>query len=77
MSLALRQSDDFLADLRRLVDWYRDHASPEIAERYVNAVEAALRKLAETPGLGCPRFRDWPELAGIHSWRALGPTIAT
>jgi hypothetical protein len=33
MSLALRQSDDFLADLWRQVDWYRDHASPEIAER--------------------------------------------
>jgi toxin ParE1/3/4 len=73
MSLALRHSDYFLADLRRQVDWYRDHASLEIAERYVNAVEAALGKLAETPGLGRPRFRDRPELAGIHSWPALRP----
>lgn len=67
MSLALRQSDYFLADLRKQVDWYRDHASPEIAERYVNAVEAALRELVKTPGLGRPRFQTWPELAGIRS----------
>ncbi len=73
MSLALRQSDYFLADLRKQVDWYRDHASAEVAEQYVNAVEATLQKLAVTPGLGRPRFTNWPELAGIHSWRVQRP----
>jgi plasmid stabilization system protein ParE len=55
------------------VDWYRDNAGPEVAEQYVNAVEAALQKLAETPGLGRPRFKNWPELAGIHSWHVPRP----
>jgi len=73
MSLALHQSAYLLADLERQVDWYRDHATPEIAERYVNAVAATLKALAKTPGLGRPRFLDWPELAGLHSWPVQKP----
>jgi toxin ParE1/3/4 len=55
------------------VDWYRDHAGPEVAERFVDAVEATLKELAQVPGLGRPRFKDWPELAGIRSWRVRKP----
>jgi len=73
MRLALQQSDYFWADLQKQVDWYRDNASPEVAERYIAAVEATLKELAETPGLGRPRFQDWPELAGLHSWRVRKP----
>ncbi len=32
-----------------------------------------MQKLADTPGLGRPRFKDWPELAEIHSWRVQRP----
>jgi toxin ParE1/3/4 len=73
MSLAIHQADDFWADLLKQVDWYRDNADPEVAERYLDAVEATLHVLANAPGLGRPRFRDWPELAGIRSWRARKP----
>ncbi len=73
MSLALRQSDFFLVDLQGQVDWYRDYAGAEIAGRYVDAVEATLRELVQTPGLGRPRFQSWPELAGIRSWRVQRP----
>jgi toxin ParE1/3/4 len=73
VSLALRQSDYFGADLARRVDWYREHASPEIAERFVDAVQDTLHGLAQTPGMGRPRFADWPELAGLHSWRVNRP----
>jgi len=73
VSLGIRQSDYFWADLLKQVDYYRDHAGPEVAERYVDAVEATLQELANTPGLGRPRFRDWPELAGIRSWRVQKP----
>ena len=33
MKLLLQRADDFWADLTRQVDWYRDEASPEVAER--------------------------------------------
>jgi plasmid stabilization system protein ParE len=52
MIRSVRQSDDFWFDMLKQVDWYREKASPEVAERYINAVEATLESLAETPGLG-------------------------
>ena len=56
MNLSLQQSDDFWADLLKHVDWYREHAAPEIAERFVDTVEATLDSLRRTPGLGRQRF---------------------
>jgi len=69
----VRQSDDFWADMLKQVDWYREKAGPEVAEGYVNAVEATLQTLAKNPDLGRPRFQRWPELAGIRSWRVERP----
>ena len=36
-------------------------------------MEATLKKLAITPGLGRRRFARWPELAGIRSFRVQRP----
>ena len=73
MSLVIARSDDFWTDLLRQVDWYRDSAAPEVAERYTDAVQVTLEELANAPGIGRPRFMDWPELAGIRSWRVQRP----
>lgn len=73
MSLVIAQADYFWADLQRQVDWYRDRADSVIAIRYVDAVEATLKELAANPGVGRPRFRDWPQLEGIRSWRVQKP----
>jgi toxin ParE1/3/4 len=73
MILTVKQSDYFWADLLKQVDWYRDKGGSEVAEKYVDAVEAALQELSETPGLGRPRFQNRPELAGIRSWRVTRP----
>lgn len=55
------------------MDWYRDHACADVAERFINVVEASLESLRRTPGLGRPRFRRWPDLAGLHSFRVQRP----
>ena len=73
MKLLLQRADDFWADLTRQVDWYRDEASPEVAERFVDAVEATLEVLARQPDGGRLRFQKWPELAGIRSFRVRKP----
>lgn len=73
MSLHLRQSDWFWADLAKQVDWYRDNASPEVAGRFVDAVERTLKQLTRMPGLGRRRFIEWPELEGMHSFRVQHP----
>jgi toxin ParE1/3/4 len=69
----VRQSNDFWADMLIQVDWYRKKACPEVAEGYVNAIEATLQSLAKNPGLGRLRFQRWPELADIRSWRVDPP----
>jgi plasmid stabilization system protein ParE len=73
VSLSLQQSDYFWADLLKQVDWYREHATPEIAERFVDTVQTTLHQLTHTPGMGRPRFADWPELKGIRSFRVQRP----
>jgi toxin ParE1/3/4 len=73
MTLRLERSEYFWADLERRVDWYRDHAGPEIAGRFVSAAQSTLTALCRTPGLGRPRFKTWPELSGIRSFRIQPP----
>jgi toxin ParE1/3/4 len=73
VSLSVRQSDYFWADLLKRVDWYRDKAGPEIAERLVDAVESTLNQLTQTPGLGRRRFVDRAELEGLRSYRVKSP----
>jgi plasmid stabilization system protein ParE len=70
---SLQRADCFWADLARQVDWYRDEACPEVAERFVDAVEATLNVLMRQPGLGRARFQKWPELQGIRSFRVRKP----
>lgn len=73
MSLLLQRSEDFWADLAQQVDWYRDEANPAVALLFVDAVEATLLALVDQPGMGRRRFRNWPELEGIRSFRVRKP----
>jgi plasmid stabilization system protein ParE len=73
VNLQLQQSSWFWADLNKQVDWYRDNAGPDVAEEFVDAVEETLIRLARMPGVGRQRFLEWPELAGIHSFRVQKP----
>lgn len=73
MNRELKRSDDFWDDLAQQVDWYRDQANPEAALRFVDAVEATLNALLAQPEIGRARFRNWPELAGIRSFRVAKP----
>jgi plasmid stabilization system protein ParE len=71
--LSLQQSDYFWADLAKQVDWYRAHATPEVAARFVDAAEQTLHKLTKTPGIGRLRFVGWPQFEGMHSLRVQRP----
>jgi len=73
VSLLIQHSDFFWANLTKQVDWYRENAGPEVAERFVDAVEMTLSKLANTPDMGRRRFREWPELEGMRSFRVQRP----
>ena len=63
--MSLLKSDDFIADVERQFEWYAVNAGWDIAERYLAAVEAVCRLLAQHPllgpraGLTHPRLCEW------------------
>ncbi|HEX4264202.1 MAG TPA: type II toxin-antitoxin system RelE/ParE family toxin [Verrucomicrobiae bacterium] len=61
----VRKSDVFVADVERQFEWYVLNAGWDIADRYLDAVEATCRFLAQYPQLGPstafthPTLRKW------------------
>lgn len=55
-----------------------DHASfladtnPEVADRFLEAAEAASHQLLTFPALGSPRQYRHPHLAAVRAWRIKG-----
>jgi toxin ParE1/3/4 len=61
----VRKTDAFIADIERQLEWYSVNAGGEVADRYLDAVEATCRLLGQHPNLGPrggfhhPRLREW------------------
>ena len=61
----VRKADEFIADIERQFRWYLANAGGEVADRYLDAVEATCRLLGQHPNLGPrggfthPRLREW------------------
>jgi toxin ParE1/3/4 len=57
--------DDILRQFRYyLVDQDR----PEVADRFVEAVEKTIDKILRTPNAGAPKHLSNPSLTGLRSW---------
>ncbi|HEY6168090.1 MAG TPA: type II toxin-antitoxin system RelE/ParE family toxin [Verrucomicrobiae bacterium] len=63
--MSLLKSDDFIADLEHQFEWYAFNAGWDIADRYLDAVEATCRLLERHPLIGPmggfknPRLKEW------------------
>jgi len=63
--MSVRKSDDFIADIQHQFEWYSVEAGGEVADRYLDAVEATCRLIGQHPHLGPqggfahPRLRAW------------------
>lgn len=63
--MSMLKSDDFIADVERQFEWYAVKGGWDVADRYVDAVEATARLLEQHPQIGPrggfthPRLRDW------------------
>ena len=55
-------------DILRQYEWYLTQAGDEIAQRFLDAVEAAVNLLRRSPDIGSPRAFRNPRLAGLRSW---------
>lgn len=45
---------------------YLEERSPQASERFLDAVEATIARVADRPGLGAPALYARPELAGLR-----------
>ena len=63
--MSVRKSDDFITDLERQFEWYALNADWDVANRFLDAVEANCLLLGQHPQLGPrggfthPRLCDW------------------
>ncbi len=60
----------FLLDVAEELDWLNQKASPEVANKWYEAVWVTIEQLRRHPGLGRQRRDLNPE--GIRSWRVKG-----
>lgn len=56
MAKPVRFRDLASADLEAAADYYVAEASHDVAARFVDAVEAAARRVGKSPGIGTLRF---------------------
>ena len=73
MSLRLERSSWFIGDLEHYAAWYTRKANWDLAERYLRAVAATLRKIADLPTLGHRTRFAHPELANLRCIRVESP----
>ena len=68
MPLTVRKSSAFFADFERIARWYVREAGAEVAQRWLDALDATVREVGSTPGLGRRRRFRHPELSGLRSF---------
>lgn len=56
-------------DVENALDYYGREAGPDIALRFVDALEAAYRAVADQPGIGSPRYAHGLNLPGLRHRR--------
>lgn len=56
-------------DVEEAIDHYARDAGPDVAVRFVDALDAAYRAIAEHPGSGSPRYAHELTLPGLRHRR--------
>lgn len=65
-------SDQAQEDIRKHVEYLIKHASPDIAYKFVNAIEEALLNLSLMPRMGRSISLKNPRGQGVRLWRPKG-----
>jgi toxin ParE1/3/4 len=64
-----RARDDIIRQYR----WYLvEKDAPEVAFRFMEAVEESVEQLLRMPGMGAPKLLKNPALAGLRAWPVEG-----
>ena len=60
--------------LRQYRYFLLEEDNPAVAQRFLAAVQAAISKICQRPGIGAPKLLENPRLAGLRSWPVPGFT---
>lgn len=60
------------SDILRQVSYYSDLERPDVALRFVGAIELSFEVLSKTPFAGSPRYFDDVRLQGLRTWPVQG-----
>ena len=63
--------DDILRQYRYLLV---QEDNPEVAQRFLAAVQAAVSKICQRPSIGAPKLIENPKLVGLRPWPVAGFT---
>lgn len=72
MARPVRPSRRALRDIDEAWSWYLAEAGAPVAERFLDALEAATGQIGRQPGIGSPRWAHALNLPGLRSWPVSG-----
>lgn len=73
--MSVHKTDDFMADVERQFEWYVLNSGWEVAEGYLDAVEATCRLLGQHPQLGPRGGFSHTRLRDCHFFVVFRPFI--
>jgi toxin ParE1/3/4 len=73
MSLSVKRSEWFVADLEHYADYYTARAGWDLAGNYLRAVNSTLSRLSDVPSLGHLTHFSRLELRGLRCMRVEKP----
>jgi toxin ParE1/3/4 len=73
MKLHLRRADQFASDFEAQFRWFREQGGPELAIRFLSAVDSTLERLAKEPRLGRERRFRHPKLRKLRAFLVARP----
>jgi toxin ParE1/3/4 len=56
-------------DTERAADHYFDEGGLPLEARFIDALEAAIKRIAVNPGVGSPRYASVLAIPGLRFWR--------
>jgi toxin ParE1/3/4 len=56
-------------DIENAADWYFGEGGVTLEARFIDALQAAIRRIAINPGVGSARYAALMQIPGLRFWR--------
>ncbi len=56
-------------DIEEAIAYYQGEGGPELAQRFIDAVQQGFQRISRSPGVGSPRYAYELGLEGLRVWQ--------